>query len=163
VDIFREGSVSHELRTSDSARDRATVLASSSDDPLAPARARGERSKREILAAQGEMLDTAGVAARLGVSTRAVGARRQRGLLLALPLDDGTWAFTAWPFYGAENQPRQEDVLRHMSVSGPWMRAGFFLSGDLRLNGRTPLDMLRRGEIDAVRDAGAAYGEHGAD
>jgi hypothetical protein len=43
------------------------------------------------------------------------------------------------------------------------MRAAFFLSGDLRLNSQTPLEVLQGGDIKAVRDAGIAYGEHGAD
>ena len=42
------------------------------------------------------------------------------------------------------------------------MRAAFFLSGDPRLNGATPLEELRRGNIEAVRRAASAYGEHGA-
>lgn len=151
--------MSHELRTTDPARDHAPVPASPSDDPLAPARARGERAKRDLLAAQGEMLDTAAVAARLGLTARVVEARRKRGLLLALPLDDGTWGFPTWQFADHDLLPGLEDVFRNMSVGSPWMRAAFFLSGDLRLDGRTPLSVLLSGEIDAVRDAGAAYGE----
>ena len=150
--------MSHELRTSDPSRGAASGPASSADDPLGPARARGERAKREILAAQGEMLDTAGVAARLGLTIRAVKARRQRGLLLALPLDDGTWAFPAWQFAGDDLLPGLDGVLVALGVDGPWTRVAFFLSNDIRLDGQTPLAVLLDGRIDAARNAAAAYG-----
>jgi hypothetical protein len=149
--------VSHELRTSDPSRGAPAGPVSPSDDPLAPARARGERAKRELLAAQGEMLDAAEVADRLGLTTAAVEGRRKRGLLLALPLDDGSWAFPAWQFAGHDLLPGLEDALRDLGVNSPWSRVAFFLSGDLRLDGQTPLAILMQGDIDAVRDA-AAYG-----
>jgi hypothetical protein len=129
------------------------------DDPLWAARQRGEQAKRDILASQGDMLDADEVAARLGCDVAEVERRRHDGLLLALPTEPGRLGFPAWQFADSGLLPGLEDVLRNMSVRSPWMRAQFFLSGDLRLDGRTPLEMLLRGEIDAVRRAGAAYGE----
>jgi hypothetical protein len=128
-------------------------------DPLAAARARGEQAKRDILAAQGDMLNASEVAARLRCDVADVEQRRQEGLLLALPSASGELGFPAWQFTDDGLLPGLEEVFRNMSVRSPWMRAAFFLSGDLRLDGRTPLEMLLRGEIEAVRDAGAAYGE----
>jgi hypothetical protein len=115
--------------------------------------------KRDILATQGKMLNSDQVAARLGIDPTAVDARRSQGALLGLPFDDGKVGFPAWQFTNAGLLPGLEDVLRELGVRNVWMRAAFFLSGDLRLNGRTPLEVLLLGDIDAVRDAGAAYGE----
>jgi hypothetical protein len=50
-------------------------------------------------------------------------------------------------------------VFRDLGVDGTWSRAAFFFSGDIRLDWRTPLELLLRGEIEAVRRAAAAYGE----
>src|SRR5690349_21030533 len=118
----REHSVSHELRTTDPARTDAPGPVSSADDPLAPARARGERAKRELLAAQGELLNEAQVADRVGLSRKTVEVRRQRGLLLALPLGDETWAFPVWQFADDGLLPGLEDVLISLTASGPWSR-----------------------------------------
>ena len=139
-------------RTSASALGLAT-------DPLAAAKARGEQAKRDILAAPGDMLDAANVADRLRINIAEVHRRRQSGLLLALPNEMGEFRFPAWQFSEHELVPGLEEVLRRMVVKSPWMRAQFFLAGDLRLGGKTPLELLLQGQMDAVRDAGAAYGE----
>ena len=128
-------------------------------DPLARARARGEQAKRDILVSQGEMLDAPAVARRLGIDAPQVEQRRRDGMLLALPIESEKLGFPAWQFTENGVLPGLEEVFQSMSVRSPWMRAAFFLSGDLRLNGRTPLETLLHGEIDAVRRAGAAYGE----
>jgi len=141
------------------AKNGTSVEPGAASDPLAAAKARGEQAKRDILAAQGDMLSASDVASRLNVNVEDVERRRQDGLLIALPSETGTPGFPAWQFRDDGLLPGLDIVLSHMSVRSPWMRAQFFLSGDLRLDGRTPLDVLRRGEIDAVRRAGAAYGE----
>ena len=129
------------------------------DDPLMAARQRGEQGKRDILASQGDILSPPEVANRLAVDLEEVEQRGQDGLLLALPLDSGELGFPTWQFTEAGLLPGLEVVFQNMTVRSPWMRAQFFLTGDLRLDGRTPLEMLLRGEVDAVRRAGAAYGE----
>lgn len=135
---------------------------STADDPLAAARARGEQAKRAILAMQGALVDVAEVAARLGIDSSKIEQRRRDGLLIALPLDDGTFGYPTWQFLRDGLLPGLESVLSVMGVHSSWMRAAFFLSGDVRLDGRTPLDALLDGEIEAVRRAAAAYGEQGA-
>jgi hypothetical protein len=128
-------------------------------DPLAAALKRGERARRSILAAQGDLLDVAEVAARLAMSREDVLQRQNRGRLLALPLEDGKLGFPSWQFAERGLLPGLDTVLRNIGVDDPWMQAAYFLSGELRLDGRTPLEALRRGEVEAVRRAAAAYGE----
>jgi hypothetical protein len=128
-------------------------------DLLAAARARGEQMKRDILAAQGDLLDVVQVAACLRIASADVEVNYRRGLLVGLPLDEGVVGFPAWQFTEIGLLPGLEDVLRGLGVRNVWMRAAFFLSGDLRLDGRTPLEALLDGEIDAVRAAAAAYGD----
>ena len=128
-------------------------------DPLAAALKRGERVRQSILAAQGDLLDVAEVAARLGMSQDDVLRQQSRGLLLALPRDEGTVGFPSWQFAERGLLPGLETVLRDIGVRDPWMQAAFFLSGDARLDGWTPLEVLQRGEVEAVRRAAAAHGE----
>jgi len=128
-------------------------------DPLAAARARGEQAKRDLLAVQGEMLSVVEVAARLGCSVSEVEQRHQRGLLIALTDEYGKRGFPAWQFTDSGSLPGLEEVLADMGVDGPWSRAAFFFSGDIRLDWRTPLEVLLSGDVEAVRRAAAAYGE----
>jgi hypothetical protein len=128
-------------------------------DPLAAAKARGEQAKRDILASQGDLIDASEVAARLGCDLAEVEARRRRGLLIALPDVHGKRGFPSWQFAGDSLLPGLEEVLGNIGVRSPWSQAAFFFSGDIRLDWQTPLEMLLRGEIEAVRRAAAAYGE----
>ena len=128
-------------------------------DPLAAALMRGERARQSILAAQGKVFDVDEVAARLAVGREDVLQRQNRGLLLALPRNDGTSGFPSWQFTESGLLPGLETVLRDIGVRDPWMQAAFFLSGDVRLDGWTPLEVLQRGEVEAVRRAAAAHGE----
>lgn len=132
---------------------------SASHDPLAAAKRRGEQAKRDILAAQSLLLDAPAVAARLGVSREEVETRRRAGLLLALPLDDGTFGFPAWQFTDGGLLQGLEEVLRVLPAPDPWSRLLFLQSGDPYLDDQTPLDLLQRGKIEPVRRLAAAYDE----
>lgn len=105
------------------------------------------------------MLDAEEVATRLGVGTEEVVQRLRDGLLLAPPSGTGNRVFPSWQFTDPGLTPGLEAVLRAMAVRSPWMRVQFFRTADLRLGDRTPLDVLRSGDIEAVRRVGAAYGE----
>lgn len=139
----------------------STVITGSTQasDPLAAARARGEQAKRDLLAVQGEMLTDSEVSARLGYDVDGVGALRRQGLLIALPDEEGHYGFPAWQFTDRGLLPGLQDVLANLGAESPWTQAAFFFSGDIRLDWRTPLEVLLRGDIDAVRRAAAAFGE----
>lgn len=136
-----------------------TLLA---DDPLAGARLRGLAARDEILRREGGTLSVAQVASHLGMSRQAVDKRRRAEKLIGLSIGRRGYLYPAWQFGQGGVIPGLETVLASLSVHDPWMRAAFFLSGDPRLEGTTPLDELRRGNVDAVRRAAAGYGEHGA-
>jgi hypothetical protein len=140
-------------------QDPTVPTSTAAPDPLAAARARGEQAKRDILAAQGYLLHTYEVAERLELTQGAVRLRRESGRLVALPLDDGTWVFPAWQFTDHGLLPGLEDVLRSLTASDAWSRILFLQSGDPYLNGQTPLELIRRGEIEPVRRLAAAYDE----
>jgi hypothetical protein len=133
-----------------------------SNDPLAAARLRGRQAQRDLLATQGDLLDADEVANRLHADVPYVEQQRAQGQLLAFPTAAGKPGYPSWQFDDDGLLPGLETIFRAFGVRDPWMQAAFFLSGNLRLGGQTPLEVLLRGEVEAVRSAAAAFGEQGA-
>jgi hypothetical protein len=67
--------------------------------------------------------------------------------------------YPAWQFANNGLLPGLEDVLRVLPAPGAWSRVLFLQGGDPYLNGQTPLELIRRGEIEPVRRLAAAYDE----
>ena len=132
------------------------------DDPLAGARLRGLAMREELLHREGGTLSAEQVARHLVLSRQAVDKRRRVGKLIGLSLGRRGYAYPAWQLGRDGVISGLEEVLASLTVHDPWMRAAFFLSGDPRLGGATPLEELRRGNVDAVVRAAAGYGDHGA-
>jgi len=150
---------SPELGDSNAIAAPSHVKSAGTPDPLAVARQRGVQAKRDILVAQGELLSAAEAAVRLGVAADEVALRQFQRQLLALPLGAGALGFPSWQFTDTGLLSGLDVVLHDLGVHDPWMSAAFFLSSDLRLGGRTPLEVLLSGDVEAVRRAGVAYGE----
>ncbi len=131
------------------------------EDPLATARLRGLEAREQILSAEGGMLSVERVSEHLRISRQAVDKRRQTGKLIGLGIGRHGYAYPAWQFDERGVLPGLEEVLKSMLIRDPWMQAAFFLSGDPRLQGSTPLTRLRRADVDAVVLAARGYGQHG--
>lgn len=132
------------------------------DDPFAEARLRGLEIRERLLGAEGGVLTAEQVARHLGISRQAVDKRRRVGRLLALSTGRRGYLYPAWQIsqHGVVNG--FERVLGQLLVRDPWMQAAFFLGGDPRLNGMTPLEALRTGRIEEACRAARGYGEHSA-
>ena len=104
-------------------------------DPLAGARVRGARMKRDLLACGSGTLGVGRVAEMLGVSRQAVDKRRQSRALLAVRAGE-RYVYPVWQFEGGQALSGLKQVLRAFTIDDPWMRLGFFLSEDARLDGR---------------------------
>jgi hypothetical protein len=139
----------------------STVGVLEREDPLAEARLRGLRARDQILSAEGGTLSAGRVADHLRISRQAVDKRRQAGKLIGLDIGRHGYAYPSWQFDERGVLPGLQDVLSNMRIRDPWMQAGFFLSGDPRLQGATPLERLRHGDVDAVVLAARGYGQHG--
>ncbi len=131
-------------------------------DPLAAPRLRGLEARRQLLQAEGGPLTVEQVARCLGITRQAVDKRRRTGRLIYLSTGRRGYAYPAWQLQAAGVLPGLESAISELSVRDPWAQAAFFLSGDPRLDGETPLEALRRGNVEAVRHAARGYGEHGA-
>jgi hypothetical protein len=130
-------------------------------DPLASARARGAGMKSELLGRAGGALSAGEVAALMGVTPAAVHARRQRGTLLAVRQANGEFLYPACQFGDEGSLPGLGQVLAAFAVEGAWTRLSVLLSPAPSLDGATPLDALRRGDVAGAVEAVSSYGEHG--
>lgn len=131
-------------------------------DPLAAAHLRGVALKRDLLTAEGGTLTGEQAAAHLHLTRQAVDKRRRKGQLLAFSLGRRGYAYPAWQFHEGRVIAGLEQVLAALAEYSSWTQAMFLTTGDIRLGGRTPLECLRDGHVDAVVAAAAAYGKQGA-
>jgi hypothetical protein len=130
-------------------------------DPLTQAFLRGSEMKREMLKAEGGALSAQLLADHLGITPQGLGRKRQRNQVFWLEVGDG-YVYPVFQIGRNGLLPGVREVLDAFTVSDPWMRVSFMLTGDARLGSKRPIDLLRKGKIDEVVTAAAAYGEHGA-
>lgn len=138
----------------------ATQLAA--EDPLAAARLRGVEQQRNLVEKSGGVLTSENVSGVLGISRQAVDKRRRQGRLIGLVRGRRGYAYPAWQFKNGRTLPELENVLEQLRRHDPWMQLAFFVNGNDRLNGGSPLEALRSGRVKPVLEAAASYGEQGA-
>jgi biotin operon repressor len=127
-------------------------------DPLAAARLRSLRAKKQMLEAEGGVVSGRELAQALGITRQAVDKRRLAGKLIGIDLGKRGYAYPVWQI-GLNGM---EAVLAELAELDPWTQALFMLSASSWLNGETPLAALRRGELDEVLNAARLYGEQTA-
>jgi hypothetical protein len=135
-------------------------------DPLMEAKLRGIQVRRKLLEAEGGTMGSHEVAELLSITPQAVDKRRKAEKLLALSTGRHGYRYPVWQFDEHSQGgtiPGFEEVMGSFEVEDPWMRASFFLRRNGRLGDRRPLDSLRGGEVETVKLATRAYGEHGAE
>jgi hypothetical protein len=139
-----------------------TIETLRSDDPLAPARLRGLRERERLLEVEGGTFSADDVAKHLNITRQAVNKRRQQGALVGLDAGRHGYLYPAWQFVREGTIPDLEPLVEALSGHDPWMQHIFMVSGNTRLEDRTPLEALRQGLLDDVLTAARALGEHGA-
>ena len=72
------------------------------------------------------------------------------------------YRYPVWQLTESGVLPGLDKVLVVLASHDEWMQTAFFVSANPRLGGRTPIEMLKAGELESVLDAAEAYGEHGA-
>lgn len=131
-------------------------------DPLLPARIRGLRARERLLAAEGGSYSTAQVAEVLGISRQAVDNRRKNGKLIGVSLGKRGYVYPAWQFGLGETLAGLDVVLAALGKGSAWSQLSFMLNGNSWLDGDSPLDRLRRGDVEAVRGAALMNGQQAA-
>ena len=130
-------------------------------DPLTAAFLRGAEMKRTLLKTEGGVLSAPQLAEHLGITPQGLGKKREKGQVFWLEVGDG-YVYPAFQVGSSGLLPGIREVLDAFEEDNPWSRVNFMLTGDARLAGRRPLDVLRDGDIKAVTRAARGYGEHGA-
>lgn len=136
-------------------------IAPEKPDPLIEALLRGAEMKRDMLKAEGGALSAQQLAEHLGITPQGLGRKRERNHVFWLDVGDG-YVYPAFQIGKNGLLDGVREVLDAFEVDDPWMRVNFMLTGDARLGGGRPIDLLREGKIEQVVVAAAAYGEHGA-
>jgi hypothetical protein len=131
------------------------------EDPLAAARLRGVERQHSLLKKGGGVLRGVEAAALLGISRQALDKRRRQNHLIGLTQGRRGYAYPAWQFEGGKALTNLEKVLGRLTDHDPWMQLTFFLNANDHLEGSSPLELLRSGQVDPVLEAAASYGEQG--
>lgn len=118
--------------------------------------------QRALLARAGGGLTATHVAQRLNVSLQKVEEMRVAGRLLGLrDPDNQEWTYPAAQFEGQQIVPGLPELLAEFAVKSAWTQLYVLISKDPALNGRSPIDALKYGDLDAVREIVSGYGEQG--
>ncbi|GAB4217958.1 MAG: hypothetical protein OHK0012_24610 [Synechococcales cyanobacterium] len=133
-----------------------------SPDPLAVARLKGVQIKHELLFEDGKPLTSEQVAELLKITRQAVDKRRSKLQLLAITTGRRGYLYPLVQFQDQGVIPGLDRVLQALKDYSPWTQLMFLKSGDVRLEGQTPLACLKAGEVDQVVWAAQHYGEQGA-
>ena len=124
--------------------------------PLAKARARGVSLRQQILSRE-DMLTLAEAAQALGLTAPAVNDRFRAGKLIALEAGARGRRYPAWQFEDEIAGKPLESVLSALKGVGAWARYRFFTTPDSTLEDELPLEVLRRGNVEAVIEAARLF------
>lgn len=101
------------------------------------------------------------VAELLHISRQAVGHRRAAGKLLGVEGPRG-YLYPAWQFDGDRMLPGIEEIFDLLKYEDPWSKLIFFVRPNDAAGGKRPLDLLRKGKLEAVERAAELYGVQAA-
>jgi len=132
------------------------------EDPFIAAKFRGLKRKQQMLEAAGGALTSEQVSEVLGISRQAVDKRRASNQLLGLTQGRRGYSYPSFQFEDGKTITGLEEVLGVLKDLDPWMQMVFFTSPNERLEGKTPLEQLRKKMVNEVRAAASGYGEQGA-
>lgn len=136
-------------------------IEASPPDPLTSSFLRGAEMKRALLRAEGGVMSGPELARHLGITPQGLGKKRDKGQVFWLEVGEG-YVYPAFQVGPDGLLHGVREVLAAFQQGEPWARVNFMLTGDARLGGHRPLDVLRSGDTAAVVRAVHGFGEHGA-
>ena len=133
-----------------------------SEDPFAAAKMRGLKRKQQMMEQAGGTLSSEGVADVLGITRQAIDKRRAANQLLALTQGKRGYVYPRFQFDEGRTLQGLQEVLEEIKTLDSWMQLIFFTTANERLEGMTPIDYLREGDVARVVQAARGYGDQGA-
>jgi len=132
--------------------------------PRARAILRGVEIAKEDLRRSGGTFDLNAVRTLLnGVSRQRIDKRIEEGSLLALQGPSNVRRFPVIQFMeDGRLVEGLKEVQEALPSRNPWAVLNFLIHEDARLDGRTPIDLLKGGEVDLVVEAARRVAEQGA-
>ena len=118
-------------------------------EAIGAARARGAALKEELLA-DPDMLNTASIAARLGMSEEGVRLKRKRHEILGLEFAKRGIRYPGWQVLPDQRLLPALPRLFALLGDDPWRLFRFLQQHHSELGGQRALEALRRGHVEAV-------------
>jgi hypothetical protein len=162
LDLLKQGTDAEMMVSFATTAEAFPELSTVRIDPLSRARARGVGLRQQILM-RDDMLTLAEAAQALGLTPPAVNDRFRAGKLLALEAGARGRRYPAWQFEDEIAGGPLEAVLDVLKGLNCWTIYRFFTTPDGALEDETPLEVLRRGDIEAAVAAAKQFasGEQG--
>ena len=126
----------------------AAVAAAPGTDPLAAARARGVTRRDELLAQAGGVLSPGELAERTGMSRQTVNNWRRKAQAIALPRGRRDFVFPACQLVDDRLLPGLDRVLAASALRHPLSQLEMLLAPSPRMDGASPLTLLRAGRVE---------------
>jgi hypothetical protein len=116
--------------------------------------------KKRLLFLSGKPLTAQAVARRLSIPIEWVENDRQKNHLIGIPVESYGYLYPSFQFTEDGAVLRNLDkLLQSLDRFDVWMQLQFLQTGDIRLEGSTPIDALKQGKLDLVLSAAENYGE----
>lgn len=129
-------------------------------DPLLVAKLKGIETMKQMLQLEGEPWTSKQTANYLKVSLTAISKQRRQGKILGLKLGAKGYVFPSWQFQSGQVMPgvAKTIAILEQNLVPDWDKLRFFVTGDYQLNGKTPIEYLRLGQIELVTKSAKSYG-----
>ena len=116
--------------------------------------------KTKLLCSSGKPLTASAVARQLSLALEQIENLRHNGLLIGIPAEGYGCLYPAFQFQEDGSIVAGLDkLLSSIDRFDVWMQLQFLQTGDLHLDGATPIDALKQGKLDRALFAAANYGE----
>jgi hypothetical protein len=131
------------------------------DRQIAGAIAAGARYKEELLKRAGGAYTAEQLGQVLGISRQAVNDGRKTNLYFGVPVGQ-SYAYPKLQLTEGGALTGLRTFLDAFTLPDPWMKLAVLLEPSERLEGRSPLDVLRAGDVESPALVAATYGGQGA-
>ncbi|NBJ13679.1 Rv2175c family DNA-binding protein [Microvirga arsenatis] len=126
-------------------------------DPTAELVAAGAARKAELINLAGGLFSLQNVVSLLKITRQAIEKRRKAGTIIAVRTGDD-YRYPACQFTQDGMVEGLDMVLKEMPVRADWMRLEWLLTPDEALDGLSPLEALKKGQLEDVLDVARAQG-----